>query len=277
MIPKVLYCYWNKELTPFLKECINSWKIHNPDYKIIIINDKNVKQYSDITKYKNVDSVQRFSDYLRLDILSKYGGVWCDVSTFMTEPLNFVSENQQYEIVGFSVPVDNCNNTLENWFIACQKDSQIIKKWKDEFYKIDNWTKFNYNNKNVNIECNQFLTNSGGYLSMHLCFNLLIYKNPQYLDKIKLFKSIDRPFKIHASQNWKVYNIAKEFLKLKEQDNLPKPFVKFRGPERTKLENILKKQSRGKNIDKEKNNGILVILIIILLSILVVYFVTKHN
>ena len=33
----------------------------------------------------------------------------------------------------------------------------------------------------------------------------------------------------------------------------------------------------GRNTNKKKNNGILVILIIILLSILVVYFVTKHN
>ena len=187
MIPKVLYCYWNKELTPFLKECINSWKINNPDYKIMIINDKNVKQYSDITKYKNVDSVQRFSDYLRLDVLSKYGGVWCDISTFMTAPLNFVNENQQYEIVGFSFPADSCANTLESWFIACQKDSQIIKKWKDKFFQIDNWSKFNKNTKNINIECVHNLTNSRGYLSIHLCLNLLIYNNPQYLYKIKIF------------------------------------------------------------------------------------------
>lgn len=275
MIPKVLYCYWNKKLTQFLKECINSWKIHNPDYKIIIINDKNVKQYSDIKRYKNVDSVQRFSDYLRLDILSKYGGIWCDISTFMTAPLNFVNENQKYEIVGFSYPDNSCNNTLENWFIACQKNSLIIKKWKDKFFQIDNWYKFNNDTKNINIECVHNLTNSGGYLSMHLCFNLLIYENPEYLDKIKLFKSTDGPFKIHASQNWKEYNIAKEFIKLKDQNNLPKPFVKLRGIERNKLENILKKQSNGKNINKEKNNGILIILTIILLSILVVYFVTK--
>ena len=141
IIPKQIWTYWNSdELTPVITKCINSWKKYNPDYKITIVTPKNLSQYIDfdVKAVKFNDSPARESDIIRLNILAKYGGVWCDASILMTRPFDFPT-NSKHEFVGYYIehyttkPQWPC---IEGWFFATVPGGKLVTKWRDSFMSI---------------------------------------------------------------------------------------------------------------------------------------------
>ena len=82
MIPKIIhYCWFGKNPKPeIIKKCIDSWHRFCPDYQIIEWNESNfdvagnryVKEAYESKKWAFV------SDYVRLYVLYKYGGIYLD-------------------------------------------------------------------------------------------------------------------------------------------------------------------------------------------------------
>lgn len=82
IIPKTIhYCWFGKsEKKEIHKHCIESWRKYCPDYEIIEWNEDNyvlkkniyMRQAYDVGKWAYV------SDYARLDILYRYGGIYLD-------------------------------------------------------------------------------------------------------------------------------------------------------------------------------------------------------
>lgn len=92
MIPrKIHYCWFGgKPLPSKIQRNIASWKKYCPDYEIIQWNEKNfdvhindyVSQAYERKKYAFV------SDYARLDIVYKYGGIYLDTDIELIKPLD---------------------------------------------------------------------------------------------------------------------------------------------------------------------------------------------
>lgn len=82
MMPKKIhYCWFGRgEKTKLAKKCLASWRKYCPDYEIIEWNEDNfdintnayTKMCYDQKKYAFL------SDYLRLVIIDKYGGIYFD-------------------------------------------------------------------------------------------------------------------------------------------------------------------------------------------------------
>jgi len=87
-IPKNIWTYWDSEELPdFVSKCIDKWRRLHPDWSIVVLNPNNLKDYlpeTDIFKLKFADTIPRQSDFVRLHILSKFGGVWADASVIPT-------------------------------------------------------------------------------------------------------------------------------------------------------------------------------------------------
>ena len=81
-IPKLIhYCWFGKNPLPTkVQMCIQSWKKYCPDYKIILWNEENY----DINKNKYIKDAYVakkwafVSDYVRLDVVYQYGGIYLD-------------------------------------------------------------------------------------------------------------------------------------------------------------------------------------------------------
>lgn len=151
-IPKQIWTYWNNDtLTPVVRKCIDSWRKHNPEYTINILTPKNLKDYLDFD-VKNVkfnDSAARESDIIRLNILAKYGGVWCDASILMTRPFDFGTQ-PQHEFVGYYIEHYTTKKQwpcVEAWFFATVPNGKFVRAWRDSFMNIakfdsvDDWMK----------------------------------------------------------------------------------------------------------------------------------------
>ena len=121
MIPKKIhYCWFGKNKLPDKAiKCINSWKKYCPDYEIIEWNEDNfdVRQngYTEFT-YDN-RQFAFLSDYARLQIVLKEGGLYFDVDVEIIRPLDellvhkafFGFETEEYVNtgVGFGAEANN--------------------------------------------------------------------------------------------------------------------------------------------------------------------------
>lgn len=92
MIPKIIHYCWfgNNPKSTFLQDCIDSWKAHCPDYKIIEWNEGNF----DVTKIaytREAYFAKKYafvSDYCRLYALNEMGGIYVDVDVRLLKTFN---------------------------------------------------------------------------------------------------------------------------------------------------------------------------------------------
>ena len=92
MIPKrIHYCWFGGHPLRKLEEmCLESWKRNCPDYELVLWNEGNapikdnvyVRQAFQMKKWAFV------SDYVRLKVLSEYGGIYLDTDVELLKPLN---------------------------------------------------------------------------------------------------------------------------------------------------------------------------------------------
>lgn len=129
-IPKVIhYCWFGSEpLPPQLKNCLDSWKKHLPDYKIIEWSENNfdvnmcyyTRESFAAGKYAFV------SDYARLYILYNHGGIYMDSDVEVLKPLDPLLVNEAF--TGFE-----SRDFLAPWIMASIKGHPMIKHFLDYY------------------------------------------------------------------------------------------------------------------------------------------------
>ena len=91
MIPKVIHYCWfgGNPFPPIVKECMDSWTKHCPDYQIIEWNESNFDVFScPYTKQAYEAKMWAFvSDYARIKILYEKGGIYMDTDVELLKNL----------------------------------------------------------------------------------------------------------------------------------------------------------------------------------------------
>ncbi len=99
---KIWIFWWQgtKKAPEIVNKCLTSINKYMPDKQIIIITEKNINKYFKIPDFikeklnKKEMTFTTFSDYLRMNLLKKYGGFWMDATIFLTDnPFKNVSHN----------------------------------------------------------------------------------------------------------------------------------------------------------------------------------------
>ena len=154
MIPKIIhYCWFGGNPEPLqVKKCIDSWKKYLPDYKIIRWDESNYdihknKYMSDAYKEKKWAFV---SDYCRLDVVYKYGGIYLDTDVEVVK--SFDSLLHESIFCGFESRDPNClnytksNNEIEysvnlGLGYGAIKEHHIIKEILDLYENLSFYNK----------------------------------------------------------------------------------------------------------------------------------------
>lgn len=133
LIPRKIWILWYQGLSeaPFIvRKCVDSWIRENPTWDIVILDSDCLSQYIRLDlPEKKVTSLclAHQSDLVRLALLSKYGGVWADATTFCMKPLNnWIDDCTTSGFFAFYKP--SRYRILSNWFIASEKNSPIVSK-----------------------------------------------------------------------------------------------------------------------------------------------------
>ena len=249
-IPHHIFTYWNSpSLPPLVSTCISSWKIHNPTYTITIITPENLAEHIapfNLSEFHlDPQFIARQSDFIRIIVILKNGGIWMDSTMYCNQPLTWLplaskANNQPtYDLIAYTNPQTSPNHALpiiENWFFAAPKNSPVLQAWlKESIYMKTFATEDEYVNKVQSIKKIQGLNDSLPYLVMHLTLARVCQTNLETNESkpfnIKLYDSLapDGPFNYLSLVNWDSKKAIENFKNgLASQQKL----VKFRGIDR---------------------------------------------
>ena len=129
---KYIFSFWEpKQRIPgYLNLCIKTWKKFLPEYEIRILDYKAVRKnlgenfFTCIVDKKMSLAIQ--SDAIRVAILKKYGGIWFDIDTIITNG-KFIKEIENNELVMIGE-----NKMQYIAFIYASKNSTLINEWLKE-------------------------------------------------------------------------------------------------------------------------------------------------
>lgn len=100
MIPKKIHYCWfgGKPFPEKAQKCISSWKKYCPDYEIIEWNESNFDIHINpyVEMCYNMKQYAFLTDYLRLVVLEKYGGIYMDTDVEVVKPLDPLLDNKAY-------------------------------------------------------------------------------------------------------------------------------------------------------------------------------------
>lgn len=129
-----------------VKRCYASVKRNMPDKEIIVITKENMDHYVDfpdhiLKKWKRgLITDTKMSDFLRMELLIRYGGLWMDSTIFLSGPI----PNWVYEKDIFMYAIDDSEDitrVYNNYFIYSKRDYPILKTLRDINYYY--WEKEN--------------------------------------------------------------------------------------------------------------------------------------
>ena len=101
---KKIFSFWEpKEKIPgYICLCIKTWKKYLPNYKINILDYRGVKEFIGYKLFNNIISKKMAlpiqADAVRVALLKKYGGIWMDADTIITNG-EFLKNFEKYDLV----------------------------------------------------------------------------------------------------------------------------------------------------------------------------------
>lgn len=98
MIPKTIHYCWfgHNPKSKLVENCIDSWRIHCPDFSIIEWNESNfdVEDHPFTKRMYHEKKWAFVADYARLLILEKNGGFYLDTDMLLTQSLSSLTQNK---------------------------------------------------------------------------------------------------------------------------------------------------------------------------------------
>lgn len=133
MIPKKIhYCWFGpKPYTQAIKKCIDTWKVHLPEYEFFLWNETNAPM--DVPYIKGAYKTKKYafvSDYVRFWALYNNGGIYLDTDIFLIRKFDVLLDN--YAFFGLEEKNENIlgccviGSSINNPFIG-----EIIKRYND--------------------------------------------------------------------------------------------------------------------------------------------------
>lgn len=114
-------------MSGFLKNCLLSWRQHNPDYRIVLWNEGNYDVYKNsyVRQAHKSGKFAFVSDYARLDILYRHGGIYLDVDVEALKKFDDLLTNRAF-LSYDQWPMPN------SAIMGCVPGLEIVREMRDE-------------------------------------------------------------------------------------------------------------------------------------------------
>ena len=251
-LPKVAWMYWNTPEQPALIQQIHAYNRRRmAGWTIRFLNKETVTEYIPAStfpaRYSTLKPAHQ-ADWIRVYLLSEYGGVWIDASIIVNDgaALDRLWEESvatRSEFTGFSLKNDraDCMSPrgvsiyIENWFIMAPKESSILHLWRAEYERAIDQGFDAYRDeleaKGVDVHL-VFGTGKSTYLTQHACLQMVLQKRLWWIPPMIVMHSEKDMFKIHGDRGWKDTAIMR-FLVEEPERARQVPYIKLRSSERS--------------------------------------------
>jgi hypothetical protein len=134
-LQKIIWILWLQGFASapeLVKKCVSSWQRHNPNWKVIFLDDTNYKEYIDIDDIialnRDTISPQAWSNIIRINLLTKYGGVWADSTCYCINSLDsWIPPYMATGFFAFERPAEE--RLLSSWFMASTKGCHLTETY----------------------------------------------------------------------------------------------------------------------------------------------------
>jgi hypothetical protein len=137
-VPKIIWSLWLQswDLAPDLvRACTASWSRLNPEWEVRRLTRAHVDQLfsnatlSALLLAPNIPP-EVLSDFVRMELLARHGGVWTDATTYCLAPLDeWLGSAVASGFFAFDRP--GPDRMLSTWFLASAASSPVILRWRD--------------------------------------------------------------------------------------------------------------------------------------------------
>lgn len=151
-IPRVIYqCYKDKNIPPIVKK---RWLKLNPDFEYYLFDNKDCYKFLLDNYGKNYAKFFEFikdgpikSDFWRVCILYKYGGVYADIDILPEVPIDeFINSNTTLYTC---IEAKNLDNNFNPHFIAVEPNNPLILECINIYMKDKIKQKYSYNDYSI--------------------------------------------------------------------------------------------------------------------------------
>ena len=163
--------------------CKKSWSKHASNFTINILDEKTINKYlPDFPILPKDIPTQQFSDLVRLMLLERYGGIWIDHSTIITQPLDwvvdFINKNHSEAFLFYNEFSDEYYSNherpiIENGFIAAIPHSKFINDWREKYQECltsEDYKNFFRFKNNFDDLTRNFVKKDKDYLDYFICY-----------------------------------------------------------------------------------------------------------
>ena len=193
-LPSIAWMYWDTPTRPDLIQKIHDYNLkHVGSWTVHFLDKTSVYKYipkSEFPRKYNGLKPAHKADWIRLTLLSKYGGVWIDASILLNDSsaldrLRKQSIEKQSAFTGFSYrnkepgkkSIRGISLYIENWFIMAPKESIIIKLWLEEYEKAIELGFMSYRHSldEIGVDTSRiFEKPTSTYLTQHACLQKVL-------------------------------------------------------------------------------------------------------
>jgi hypothetical protein len=128
--PRVVWILWLQgwESAPEVPQaCLTSWKLRNPGWDVRPLDRKSLDSYVDLEEIGTLPP-EALSDYARVHLLNRYGGVWVDATVFCMRPLDSWLDTRS-GFFAFEKP--GADRPLASWFLAAEPGNAAVAVWSE--------------------------------------------------------------------------------------------------------------------------------------------------
>lgn len=145
-IPQKVFMYWETgwDTAPRIAQiCAESWHIHNPEFKIHLLDRRAVDSRVDLARYLPAEvlnglSVQKRANLIRLALILEEGGFWADATLYCGAPLReWVTTTPPARLIALRTNQGQ-NRFVRNYFLGCSPGNYFVKAWLLSYSKFLN-------------------------------------------------------------------------------------------------------------------------------------------
>jgi hypothetical protein len=249
-VPRILWSYWIGTHRPLVvQRCLANWTRHCRDWEIRLLGPENLARYVDTAELPpsfGQLTPERQSDWLRLYLLQRHGGVWIDASMILTRSMDWIIDAQRQshaQYLGFylqrytqrpEAPI------VDSWCMAAPPDSPFVCAWYRELGEAlaigDQAYLARLEDGGRLARLRQGIRDPA-YLIIHMCGQVVLEREPDY--RLQLWLAEDTAYFFQSRSRWRRLRLYRRLL-LHPQPARTTPLIKLRGGERKKLEPYLR-------------------------------------
>lgn len=243
-IPRIIWCHWDSEasIPNSVRTILAQRRAVHPDWEIRLVTDATITDWlpSPSIDLRSLRPEHR-SDWLRLALLERYGGVWMDASIITNQsitPLWDAATTAQADYGGFWIEATTTLPefpVIENWFIMVPQGSRVLRRWRVEFEHAlrCGFPAYKKELASRGIDCQRIYNAENPddvYLTQHAAMQAVLQSSSDGDARFLLSRAEDTMFRIHTECNWQSECMREAFHDKARVDAIP--YIKLRGGDR---------------------------------------------